>query len=252
MRFTTALLLTICGMLIVCSQEAKAIDIIAPSSVGGSTHKFAIILQNDLQEKGFDTNMIVAGNCVLGKKHWQDSDSAIFITTEASNSVPECTVEITEQNYALNLFTAGWVIVSHTDALGERLGVVSYMKQTVQDLDVKLVPYKNTTEIKAAFLAGEIDSGFLTTGRASEIDQKVVLINTMSSNKGAFVNWKNNNLTLNYYVLSKNVDIKIIDAVRNNAKIQDIANKKQMQPVELKTKEAQVEYLIRNQNKWTK
>ena len=85
-----------------------------------------------------------------------------------------------------------------------------------------------------------------------EIDQKVVLINTMSSNKGAFVNWKNNNLTLNYYVLSKNVDIKIIDAVRNNAKIQDIANKKQMQPVELETKEAQVEYLIRNQNKWTK
>ena len=101
-------------------------------------------------------------------------------------------------------------------------------------------------------MAGEIDSGFLTTGRASEIDQKVVLINTMSSNKGAFVNWKNNNLTLNYYVLSKNVDIKIIDAVRNNAKIQDIANKKQMEPVELETKEAQVEYLIRNQNKWTK
>jgi hypothetical protein len=231
---------------------ANALDIIAPSSVGGTTHKFAMILQKDLQDKGFDTKIIIAGNCVLGKKEWQDSKSAIFITTEASNSVPECTVEITKENYALNLFTAGWVIVSHTDSLGERMGVVSYMKQTVEDLDVKLVPYKNTTEIKAAFLAGEIDSGFLTTGRASEIKEKFVLINTMSSDKGAFANWKNNNLTLNYYVLGKNIDTKIINAMKNNAKIIDIANKKQMHPVELNTKEEQVEYLLRNQDKWTK
>ena len=78
---------------------ATALDIIAPSSIGGTTHKFAMILQKDLQDKGFDTKIIIAGNCVLGKKEWQDSKSAIFITTEASNSVPECTVEITKENY---------------------------------------------------------------------------------------------------------------------------------------------------------
>ena len=40
--------------------------------------------------------------------------------------------------------------------------------------------------------------------------------------------------------------------MKNNAKIIDIANKKQMHPVELNTKEEQVEYLLRNQDKWTK
>ena len=235
---------------IISIAPANALDLIAPSSIGGTTHKFSIIIQRDLQNKGFDVNLIVAGNCVLGKKIWKDTEEAIFITTEASNAVPECTVEITEDNYALNLFTAGWVIVSHTNSLGERMGVVSYMKQTVKDLDVKLVPYKNTTEIKAAFIAGEIDSGFLTHGRASEIEEKIVLINTMSSNKGAFSQWKNNNLTLNYYVLGKNLDSKIIDAMKNNKKINDIATKKQMIPVELESTVEQVKYLLTNQEAW--
>jgi hypothetical protein len=237
---------------IILIAPANAVDLIAPSSIGGTTHKFAIILQKDLKNNGLDVKLIVAGNCVLGKKMWQDSESAIFITTEASNSVPECTVEITKDNYALNLFTAGWVIISHTDSLGERMGVVSYMRQTVKELDVKLVPYKNTTEIKAAFIAGEIDSGFLTTGRASEIEEKVILINTMSPNKGKFSQWKNNNLTLNYYVLAKNVDAEFINTMKNNKKIIDIANKKQMIPIELESKVEQVEYLVRNQDKWTK
>jgi len=235
---------------IVSIAPVNALDLIAPSSIGGTTHKFSIIIQKDLQSKGFDVNLVVAGNCVLGKKIWKDTEEAIFITTEASNSVPECTVEITEDNYALNLFTAGWVIVSHTDSLGERMGVVSYMKQTVKDLDVKLVPYKNTTEIKAAFISGEIDSGFLTHGRASEIEEKIVLINTMSSDKGAFSQWKNNNLTLNYYVLGKNLDSKIIDAMKNNKKINDIATKKQMVPVELESTVEQVKYLLTNQEAW--
>jgi hypothetical protein len=224
---------------IILIAPANAVDLIAPSSIGGTTHKFSIIIQKDLQNKGFDVNLVVAGNCILGKKIWNDTEEAIFITTEASNSVPECTVEITEDNYALNLFTAGWVIVSHTDSLGERMGVVSYMKQTVKDLDVKLVPYKNTTEIKAAFLAGEIDSGFLTHGRASEIEEKIILINTMSSDKGNFSDWKNNNS-------------EIINAIKNNEKINEIANKKQMIPVELESIDEQVEYLIRNQKKWSK
>ena len=64
----------------------------------------------------------------------------------------------------------------------------------------------------------------------------------MSSDKGAFANWKNNNLTLNYYVLGKNIDTKIVNAMKNNAKIIDIADKKQMHPVELNTKEEQVEF----------
>ena len=237
---------------IILIAPANAVDLIAPSSIGGSTHKFAIILQKDLKNNGLDVRLVVAGNCVLGKKMWQDSESAIFITTEASNSVPECTVKITKDNYALNLFTAGWVIISHTDSLGERMGVVSYMKQTVKDLDVKLVPYKNTTEIKAAFLAGEIDSGFLTHGRASEIEEKIILINTMSSDKGNFSDWKNNDLTLNYYVLGKNINSEIINAIKNNEKINEIANKKQMIPVELESIDEQVEYLIRNQKKWSK
>jgi hypothetical protein len=237
---------------IILIAPANAVDLIAPSSIGGTTHKFSIIIQKDLQNKGFDVNLVVAGNCILGKKIWNDTEEAIFITTEASNSVPECTVEITEDNYALNLFTAGWVIVSHTDSLGERMGVVSYMKQTVKDLDVKLVPYKNTTEIKAAFLAGEIDSGFLTHGRASEIEEKIILINTMSSDKGNFSDWKNNDLTLNYYVLGKNINSEIINAIKNNEKINEIANKKQMIPVELESIDEQVEYLIRNQKKWSK
>jgi len=237
---------------IISIAPVNALDLIAPSSIGGTTHKFSIIIQKDLQSKGFDVNLVVAGNCVLGKKIWKDTEEAIFITTEASNSVPECTVEITEDNYALNLFTAGWVIVSHTDSLGERMGVVSYMKQTVKDLDVKLVPYKNTTEIKAAFLAGEIDSGFLTHGRASEIEEKIILINTMSSDKGNFSDWKNNDLTLNYYVLGKNINSEIINAIKNNEKINEIANKKQMIPVELESKVEQVKYLNRNQEKWTK
>ena len=235
---------------IISIAPVNALDLIAPSSIGGTTHKFSIIIQKDLQSKGFDVNLIVAGNCVLGKKIWKDTEEAIFITTEASNSVPECTVKITEDNYALNLFTAGWVIVSHTDSLGERMGVVSYMKQTVKDLDVKLVPYKNTTEIKAAFISGEIDSGFITHGRASEIEEKIVLINTMSSDKGAFSQWKNNNLTLNYYVLGKNLDSKIIDAMKNNKKINDIATKKQMVPVELESTVEQVKYLLTNQEAW--
>ncbi|MBC8435801.1 MAG: hypothetical protein H8D84_02325, partial [Proteobacteria bacterium] len=91
---------------IVSIAPVNALDLIAPSSIGGTTHKFSIIIQKDLQSKGFDVNLIVAGNCVLGKKIWKDTEEAIFITTEASNSVPECTVKITEDNYALNLFTA--------------------------------------------------------------------------------------------------------------------------------------------------
>jgi len=106
MKTILAILITI--MII---APANAVDLIASSSIGGSTHKFAIILQKELKNNGLDVKLIVAGNCVLGKKMWQDSESAIFITTEASNSVPECTVEITKDNYALNLFTEGWVIV---------------------------------------------------------------------------------------------------------------------------------------------
>ena len=130
------------------------------------------------------------------------------------------------------------------------MGVVAYMKNTVEDLDVKLVPYKNTTEIKAAFLAGEIDSGFLTTGRASEIKNKFVLVNTQLKDKGKFANWENNDLTLNYYLMIKNVDQSIITLVKKNQTLLNIADKKNMLPVTFGSVNKQIEYLKGNENKW--
>lgn len=230
--------------------KAAALDLIVPASAGGTYHKFASIIADDLKEQGHEVNLIVSGNCVIGKKQWNDSKSAIMINSEATNAVSKCNVPITEKNFAYNIFTAGWVIVSKTNGLGERMGVVSYMKNTVKDLDVKLVPYKNTTEIKAAFLAGEIDSGFLTTGRASEIENKVELVNTQSEDKGEFGTWKNNDLTLNYYLMSKNVDAEIIEAIKNNKTLKAIATKKNMTPVTHKKLNKQVKYLKRNENKW--
>ncbi len=244
------LLLTI--IILFYTTFAYGIDLIVPASSGGTYHKFASIIQKDLESKGIDVNLIVSGNCVIGKKQWNDSKSAIMINSEATNAVKECTVDITEKNYVHNFFTAGWVIVSKTNSLGKRMGVVGYMKHTVADLNVKAVPYKNTTEVKAAFIAGEIDSGFLTTGRASSIENKVELINTMSDDKGNFSNWSNNDLTLNYYIIAKNVDDKVLDAVRGNAKMLAIAKKKGMLPVAYNNKQVQIEYLKRNENKWSK
>lgn len=230
--------------------KAVALDLIVPASAGGTYHKFASIIADDLKAQGHEVNLIVSGNCVIGKKQWNDSKSAIMINSEATNAVSKCNVPITNKNFAHNIFTAGWVIVSKTNTLGERMGVVSYMKNTVKDLDVKLVPYKNTTEIKAAFLAGEIDSGFLTTGRASEIESKVELVNTQSDDKGEFGSWKNNDLTLNYYLMSKNVDAEIIDVIKNNKTLKAIATKKNMMPVTYDKLNKQVKYLKRNENKW--
>ena len=230
--------------------KAVALDLIVPASAGGTYHKFASIIADDLKAQGHEVNLVVSGNCVIGKKQWNDSESAIMINSEATNAVSKCNVPITKKNYAHNIFTAGWVIVSRTNTLGEKMGVVSYMKNTVKDLDVKLVPYKNTTAIKAAFLAGEIDSGFLTTGRASEIESKVELVNTQSEDKGEFGSWKNNDLTLNYYLMSKNVDAEIIDLIKSNKTLKAIATKKNMMPVTYDKLNKQVKYLKRNENKW--
>ena len=230
--------------------KAVALDLIVPASAGGTYHKFASIIADDLKAQGHEVNLVVSGNCVIGKKQWNDSESAIMINSEATNAVSKCNVPITKKNYAHNIFTAGWVIVSRTNTLGERMGVVSYMKNTVKDLDVKIVPYKNTTAIKAAFLAGEIDSGFLTTGRASEIESKVELVNTQSEDKGEFGSWKNNDLTLNYYLMSKNVDAEIIDLIKSNKTLKAIATKKNMMPVTYDKLNKQVKYLKRNENKW--
>jgi hypothetical protein len=230
--------------------KASALDLIVPASAGGTYHKFASIIADDLEAQGYEVNLIVSGNCVIGKKQWNDSKSALMINSEATNAVPKCNVPITNKNFAHNVFTAGWVIVAKTDSLGDRMGVVSYMKNTVKDLDVKLVPYKNTTEVKAAFLAGEIDSGFLTTGRASEIQNKVELVNTQSDNKGQFQSWKNNDLTLNYYIMSKNVSADVIEVIRNNKTLKAIASKKSMMPVTYDKLKNQINYLKRNENKW--
>ena len=234
------------------STFALSIDLIVPASSGGTYHKFATIIKKDLESKGIEVKLIVSGNCVIGKKQWSDSKAAIMINSEATNAVKECTVEITEQNYVHNFFTAGWVIVSKTNTLGEKIGVVSYMKDTVEELDVKPVPYKNTTEVKAAFLAGEIDSGFLTTGRASSIENKIELIDTMSDDKGKFVNWSNNDLTLNYYIIAKNIDEYVLEAVKDNYKMKDIAKKKAMMPINYHNKLIQIDYLKGNQDKWSK
>lgn len=230
--------------------KAVALDLIVPASAGGTYHKFASIIADDLRTQGYEVNLVVSGNCVIGKKQWQDSESAIMINSEATNAVSKCNVPITEKNYAHNIFTAGWVIVSRNNSLGKRMGVVSYMKNTVKDLDVKLVPYKNTTEIKAAFLAGEIDSAFLTTGRASEIENRVELINTQSEDKGDFGYWKNNDLTLNYYLLIKNVSKDIVEMIKSNKTLIAIASKKNMIPITHDQLNTQVEYLKRNEKKW--
>ena len=123
--------------------SAMAVNFVISAPAGGTFHKFATIMAEDLKDKGYDANLVVVGNCILGKKKWEESTNSIFMVTEASNSVPRCTVPVTTDNHALTYFTAGWVIVAHGDTLGERLGVVGYMRQTVKDLDVKFVPLLN-------------------------------------------------------------------------------------------------------------
>ena len=230
--------------------SAIAVDFIIPSPAGGTFHKFATIMAEDLKEKGYDANLVVVGNCILGKKKWEESTNSIFMVTEASNSVPKCTVPVTTDNHALTYFTAGWVIISHGDTLGERLGVVGYMRQTVKDLDVKLVPYKNTRDIKAAFIAGDIDSGFVVQSIAYGMDANV-LLDTMSEDKGNFKDWVNNDLTLNFYILkTADVDPAIIEIIANNPKLKTIAEKKSMIPVTHDTHEDHVKYLLTNQEQW--
>ena len=237
-------------MVMMLVTKVSAIELIVPASAGGTYHKFATMIADDLKQKGHEVKIVVSGNCVIGKKLWQQSKSAVMINSEATNSLEKCNVPISKENFAVNLLTAGWVIVSKTDSLGEKMGVVSYMKNIFKDLDVKLVPYKNTTEVKAAFLVGEIDSAFLTTGRASEIENKVELLNTQEKDKGKFRKWKNNDLTLNYYLMVKNVDDKIIDALKNNKTLEAIASKKNMMPVTYKSLNKQIKYLKRNEKKW--
>jgi hypothetical protein len=96
------------------------------------------------------------------------------------------------------------------------------------------------------------DSGFLTTGRASSIKDKIELINTMSDDKGEFVNWSNNDLTLNYYIIAKNIDDDVLEAVKENDKMKDIARKKSMRPINYNNKLIQIDYLKGNQDKWSK
>lgn len=240
------------AMIAMMSTTASALDLVVASAPGGTYHKFTTVLAKSLQEQGIDAEVKVAGNCILGKKLWQDSEDAIMFQSEASQAVPECNVPVTTDSLVSNVFTAGWVIVSKDGTLGNKMGVVSYMKQTVDDLDVTLVPYKNTREIKAAFLAGEIDSGFVVQAIADGLDAHVIL-DTMSDNKGAFADWGNNSLTLNYYLMQKgNVDANTLKAVRNVAKFVAIADKKKMQPVLLDNMDAQLDYLMTNEQKWAK
>ena len=230
--------------------SAMAVNFVISAPAGGTFHKFATIMAEDLKEKGYDANLIIAGNCILGKKKWEGATNSIFMGTEATNSVPECTVPITTDNHALTYFTAGWVIISHGDTLGERLGVVGYMRQTVKDLDVKLVPCGNTRDIKAAFIAGDIDSGFVVQSIAYGMDANV-LLDTMSSNKGNFEDWVNNNLTLNFYILkTADVDPAIIEIIANNPKLKTIAEKKSMIPVTLDNHKDHVKYLLTNMEQW--
>ena len=90
----------------------------------------------------------------------------------------------------------------------------------------------------------------MTTGRAGEIENKVELVNTQSKDKGKFSTWKNNDLTLNYYLMSKNIDASLITQIKNNKKLIGIAEKKNMMPVSYDDVNKQVQYLKRNENKW--
>ena len=232
--------------------SAMALDIIIPSAAGGTYHKFATIIANGLEEKGIDVNLVVAGNCVLGKQKWKDATTnSIFMNSEATNAVAECNVPITNENHAWTYFTAGWVIISHGDDLGDKMGVVGYMKQTVNDLNVKLIPYKNTRAIKAAFIAGEIDSGFVVQAIAYGLEKGNVLIDTMSEDKGNFKEWVNNDLTLNYYIMkTPDVDPAVIEMIKNISKFKLIAEKKKMLPVTHSNHADHVKYLLTNEEKW--
>ena len=48
--------------------SAMAVDFIISAPAGGTFHKFATIMAEDLKEKGYDANLVVVGNCILGKK----------------------------------------------------------------------------------------------------------------------------------------------------------------------------------------
>ena len=48
--------------------KASALDLIVPASAGGTYHKFASIIADDLEAQGHDVNLIVTGNCVMGIK----------------------------------------------------------------------------------------------------------------------------------------------------------------------------------------
>jgi hypothetical protein len=232
------------------TTSASAVELIVSSAAGGTYHKFTTVIASELEKQNIDVEVKIAGNCILGKKMYEDSESAIMFNSEATNAVNECNIPLTQEIYFTNIFTAGWVIVSKDGTLGSKMGVVSYMKQIVNDLPVKLVPYKNTKAIKAAFLAGEIDSGLVVQAIADGLDAHIIL-DTMDNDKGQFKSWKNNDLTLNYYLITKgNVDPVVLNAIVKIEKLKSIANAKKLQPINLSDVDKQIKYLIDNEGKW--
>ena len=187
------IILTVIACMTLFVKSTLATEIIVASAAGGTYHKFSTILASELKKQGMEVEIKIAGNCILGKKMYADSDNAIMFVSEATNAVSECYIPINKENYFQNVFTAGWVIVSKDNTLGKKMGIVSYMKQVADGLPVTLVPYKNTREIKAAFLAGEIDSGLVVQAIANGLEANV-LLDTRNEDKGNFAEWSRNDL----------------------------------------------------------
>lgn len=227
-------LLTILCLTII-SNFAYAVDLIVPTKAGGTMHKFATIIVDELAKHNIKVEMLLSGNCVQAKRLWQSSDEAIMMNAEATQIVNGCDVDINEKNYGTNLFTTDWRLVSKDGSVGKKFGVVSMMKHIFEDQDTKIIPYANTSELDAALLAGEVDSIFTVVSK---------------SQKQGYTSVKLLDIQLNYYLLQKGNVAAIIELIESNDTMTNIGIKKGIKPIRHATKQKQVEYLNSNEETW--
>lgn len=216
-------------------NSAHAVDLIVPTGAGGTMHKFSTIIVDEMSKQGYDINMVLAGNCVQAKQKFDSSDVAMMMNAEATQIVDGCDIPITEKNYATNLFTTDWRLVSKHGNPGERLGVVSMMKDIFKDTPSKIIPYANTSELDAALLAGEVDSIFTVISK---------------SFKEGYQATQYLDIQLNYYLLKKGPVEDVIATIETNQMLGTIGDKKGIAPKRFNTLEQQIEYLNTNEATW--
>lgn len=214
---------------------AHAVDLIVPTKAGGTMHKFSTIIVEEMAKQNIEINMVLSGNCVQAKKLFETSTDAILMNSEATQIVEGCDISITEQNYGANLFTTDWRLVSKDGATGNRIGVVSMMKDIFVDQEAKVIPYANTSELDAALISEEVDSIFTVISK---------------SKKEGYVATKLIDIQLNYYLLKKGNVNDIVKSIESNTTLVTIGEKKGIAPIKNNTVQQQVEYLNRNEAVW--